>query len=238
MSTTQAVASIPLHKFGLLEYSSALKWQQRRVESVRTGRLPECLALLEHPPIYTMGSRGGRKHLLASSRVLATRGTRVMDVDRGGDITFHGPGQLVAYPIMNLRTRRIPPTDYVRSLEATLIGTLDTFGIRGSRMNGKPGVWVAGAKIAALGVRIQRGVASHGIALNVTTDLSWFEAIVPCGMPDTSTTSMHEVLSDLPCMTEVEDTFAASFSKVFEMELSEASTPSQLIAQPVYSNGN
>ena len=237
MNAEKSTDSILLHRFGLIEYLTAFDWQRRRAESVRAGRSPECLALLEHPPVYTMGARGGRKNLLAPSELLEARGARIVDVDRGGDITFHGPGQLIAYPILNLRERRIPPTDYVRSLESTLIRTLDTFGIAGGRMKGKPGIWVGGAKIAALGVRIQRGVTSHGIALNVTTDLNWFEAIVPCGLPDATVISISSLAGVAPSMQKVEDAFAAAFSELFQVDLAEVAEHSESTVQAGVGNG-
>ena len=237
MNVDKSTDSIPLHRFGLIEYPTAFDWQRRRAGSVREGRSPECLALLEHPPVYTMGARGGRKNLLAPSELLEARGARVVDVDRGGDITFHGPGQLIAYPILNLRERRIPPTDYVRSLESTLIKTLGAFGIAGGRMKGKPGIWVGGAKIAALGVRIQRGVTSHGIALNVTTDLTWFDAIVPCGLPDAPVISMSSLIGNPPAMREVEDAFTAAFSELFQVDLVEVAEHSDSFVHAGVGNG-
>ncbi len=238
MNAEGPTASILLHRFGLIEYEAAIDWQRRSAESVREGRSPERLALLEHPPIYTMGARGGRRNLLAPAELLEARGARVVDADRGGDITFHGPGQLVAYPILNLRARRIPPTNYVRSLESTLIMALDTIGIGGGRAAGKPGIWVGGAKVAALGVRVQRGVTSHGVALNVTTDLSWFEAIVPCGVPDAPATSIAELVGNPPTMREVEDAFALAFSKVFDAILTEAPDHSESPVQTGFVLGN
>ena len=237
MNADEYTHSIPLHRFGLIEYLTAFDWQRCRAGSVREGRSSECLALLEHPPVYTMGARGGRKNLLAPSELLEARGARVVDVDRGGDITFHGPGQLIAYPILNIRKRRIPPTDYVRSLESTLITTLDSFGIDGRRVKGKPGIWVGGAKIAAVGVRIQRGVTSHGIALNVTTDLSWFEAIVPCGLPDAPVVSMGSLTGVALAMREVEDAFTAAFSKQFNIDLVEVAHHAESLVQAGVGNG-
>lgn len=237
MNADEYTHSIPLHRFGLIEYLTAFDWQRHRAGSVREGRSSECLALLEHPPVYTMGARGGRKNLLAPSKLLEARGARIVDVDRGGDITFHGPGQLIAYPILNIRERRIPPTDYVRSLESTLITTLDSFGIDSRRVKGKPGIWVGGAKIAAVGVRIQRGVTSHGIALNVTTDLSWFEAIVPCGLPDAPVVSISSLTGVAPAMPEVEDAFTVAFSEHFQVDLVEAAHHAESPVQTGVGNG-
>jgi lipoate-protein ligase B len=159
-----------------------------------------------------------REHLLVPADMLGQRGAEVMETNRGGDITFHGPGQLVGYPILDLRRRDLGPTEYVRLLEATLIATLDRFGIEAWRSPGRPGVWTSGGKIAAIGVRIERGISMHGFALNIDIDLSWFEAIVPCGLAEASVTSMAAVLDRAPrppieTVTEVlTDEFASTFA--------------------------
>ncbi len=196
------------------------------------------LALLEHHPVYTVGARGGRQNLLAVPGTLEARGAQIVDVDRGGDITFHGPGQLVAYPIVDLRARGIGPTDYVRGLERALLVALDEFGIAGALIRGKPGIWVDGAKIAALGVRVQRGVTSHGVALNVTTDLTWFEAIVPCGLAGSSITSIESISDGAPDMSVVEDAFAKAFSRVFEVALTPDPEPAGVTSLEGSPNGN
>jgi lipoyl(octanoyl) transferase len=141
----------------------------------------------------------------------------VVETDRGGDVTFHGPGQLVAYPILDLHARGLGPADYVRTLEACVIETLTRFGIAAERVAGRPGVWVDGgtAKLAAIGVRIRDGVSMHGVALNVSTDLEWFDAIVPCGIADATVTSMARVIGTAPAHEAVEDVFIEVFTRHF-----------------------
>lgn len=182
-----------IYRLGLVEYEEAWQEQRRLVEACREdGRAR--LLLLEHPPTYTLGARGREEHLLLSEGALAELGAVVHRVDRGGDITFHGPGQLVGYPILDLRRWHQGPVWYVRSLETMLIEALSAFGIAARRAPGRPGVWVGDAKIAAIGVRVSRGITNHGFALNVKPDLSYFSHIVPCGLPDAAVTSMAEVL--------------------------------------------
>lgn len=210
---------------GVVAYDTGLAWQQARASALRLGPASEALALLEHEPVFTFGMRVRREHMLVSPEVLAARGAEVAETDRGGDVTFHGPGQLVAYPILDLRARGLGPASYVRMLEACLIRTLARFGIEAERVVGRPGVWVesdgALAKIAAVGVRVRDGVSTHGVALNVSTDLEWFEAIVPCGIADARVTSMHRVLGEAPTMHAVTDEFARVFASMFEVELVE-----------------
>ena len=171
--------SVLLHRPGRLDYDVALRWQREMAAALHDDDGHEALAILQHPPVYTLGCRARREHLLVDAAELAARGAAVVQVSRGGDVTFHGPGQLVAYPILDLRRRQLGAADYVRSLEETVIATLARFGVRGERVVGRPGVWVGGAKLAAVGVRVQRGITSHGLALNVSTDLSWFDANRP-----------------------------------------------------------
>jgi lipoate-protein ligase B len=203
---------------GLVDYQQAWALQQRLVEQLRAGGEPH-LVLLEHPPTYTLGPRGRAEHLLADEARLAALGASVHRVDRGGDVTYHGPGQLVGYPILDLRAWGQGPLWYVRSLEATLIETLARFGIAGARVPKRPGVWVGDAKVAAIGVRVSRGVTSHGFALNVDLDLSYFSHIVPCGLPDARVTSMAELLGRPPAMGDVIDAAVQAFADVFEIEL-------------------
>jgi lipoate-protein ligase B len=198
---------VNLERLGRIDYLDALAWQHEAAEALRAQRGPERLALLEHPPVYTVGARGGREHVLVEADVLASRGARVLDVDRGGDVTFHGPGQLVVYPILDLRARRMHAGDYVRALEECAITSLARFSVEAGRETGRPGVWVPTAegmaKIAAVGVRIDRGITRHGLALNVNVDLEWFEAIVPCGLEGARVTSMAELLEVAPSVEAV-----------------------------------
>jgi lipoate-protein ligase B len=203
---------------GRVAYQEAWDEQRRLAEACREdgeGRL----LLLEHPPTYTFGVRGRQEHLLLNEDALASLGASVHRIDRGGDVTFHGPGQLVGYPILDLRRWRQGPLWYVRSLEAVLIEALAAFGITGRRVPGRPGVFAGEAKIAAIGVRVSRGITSHGFALNVDPDLRYFSYIIPCGLPDVRVTSMAEQLGRAPAMDGVIDAVIAAFADVFEIEL-------------------
>jgi lipoate-protein ligase B len=216
-------------RLGLVEYQAAWDMQHRLVEECRSGGAAHLL-LLEHPPTYTLGARGKVEHLLADEASLAQIGAAVHRIDRGGDVTFHGPGQLVGYPILDLSHWGQGPLWYVRSLEAVLIDALSAFGIAGGRHPGRPGVWIGDAKIASIGVHVSRGITSHGFALNVDPDLSYFSHIVPCGLAGVTMTSMalcHSERSEesdpsrrpTPNMEQVMDAVVRSFANVFELEM-------------------
>jgi lipoyl(octanoyl) transferase len=198
-------------------YAEALALQQALVEDRRAGRVGDVLLLLEHPHVITVGVRGdaGRSHLLAPPDVLAARGIEVHDTGRGGDITYHGPGQLVGYPILDLRPDRCDVHRYVRDLEDVLIRTASDFGIDAERIAGLTGVWVGDRKLAAIGVRISRWITSHGFALNVSTDLDYFRLIVPCGIADRGVTSLAALLHRPVGRGEVEARLADRFRQVF-----------------------
>ena len=228
---------VRLLRAGHVEYRAAAQWQRDTAASVRSGG-EEAVALLQHPPVYTLGRRGGREHVLRSAEELAARGAELVESDRGGDVTFHGPGQLVGYPILDLRRWSQGPLWYVRSLEAMLIDALSAFDIKAVRVPGRTGVWVGEAKIAAIGVRVSRGVTSHGFALNVDPDLDYFSKIIPCGLPDAAVTSMAEMLQtggrgdaptrlrtpaqQTPKMGAVMDAVVAAFARAFPVECSAA----------------
>jgi lipoate-protein ligase B len=205
---------------GTVVYERALAMQHRAADALRDGG-GETFILLEHPPVYTLGVRGRSEHVLASESALRARGADVVRTDRGGDVTFHGPGQIVGYPILDLRRRGIGPATYVRMLEHVLIETLAQFNISATRVAGRPGVWTRGAKVAAIGVRVSRGVTTHGFALNVNTDLSYFNDIIPCGIADASVTSMQRELGAPQEMRAVERSLVEAFSDVFEADLIE-----------------
>jgi lipoyl(octanoyl) transferase len=218
--------TVALHRADGVDYSAALDWQRTTAEAVRSARESECaprseaLALIEHQPVYTLGARATDSNVLEPRAALAARGAEVLSVDRGGDVTFHGPGQLVAYPILDLHDRGIRPGDYVRLLEQTVIDTLAVFDLDGERVRGRPGVWVAGAKVAAIGVRVSRGVSTHGLALNVSTDLDWFDAIVPCGIVDAEVSSMMRLLGSVaPTFEAVVGSYRTAFEALFESQL-------------------
>ncbi|MDQ3328567.1 MAG: lipoyl(octanoyl) transferase LipB, partial [Chloroflexota bacterium] len=177
---------------------------------------PETLLLLEHPHTYTLGRRGGREHLLVTPTDLARRGADVIETDRGGDITYHGPGQIVGYPLLNLRRRTGGDVHrYLRAVEEVLIGVLAAYGITGERERAYTGVWCGGAKVAAIGVRISRGITMHGFALNVNTDLSYFDHIVPCGIHNRAVSSLAKLLGEQIPMNEVTGEIERRFEAVF-----------------------
>jgi lipoyl(octanoyl) transferase len=217
----RADARSVLERFGRIPYVEADAWQRVAADSVHLGGA-ERLAVLEHPPVITLGARADRAHVLASNAALDARGVSVVDTDRGGDVTFHGPGQLVAYPILDLRARGLRAADYVRALERVAIETIEPFGIEATRRAGTPGTWVGDRKIAALGVRIDRGVSRHGLALNVDVDLGWFDLIVPCGLETTGVTSMAAELGParVPSTDAVIEAFVQAFERVFDSEVS------------------
>jgi lipoyl(octanoyl) transferase len=216
---------LDLHRLGLVAYGDALDLQRRLVEQRRADQIPDTLLLVEHPPVLTLGVRGdgGRSHILATPEALASRGIEVCETGRGGDITYHGPGQIVGYPIVNLKPDRCDVHRYVRDLEEVLIRVAADYRIDARRIEGLTGVWVGEEKLAAIGVRISRWVTSHGFALNHRTDLSHFGLIVPCGIADRGVTS----LAELGCSAEraeVEDRIAHHFAEVFQRQLSNKSS--------------
>ena len=210
-----------VRRLGLVDYQAGLELQRELVEQRKRGEIDDQLLLLEHPDVITLGvkTRNDRSHILESAESLAERGVAVFETGRGGDVTYHGPGQLVGYPIIDLKPDRCDVHRYVRDLEEVLIRAVATFGITAGRVEGLTGIWVgpAGreAKLAAIGVRISRWVTSHGFALNVNTDLSRFGLIVPCGITDRGVTSMARLLGRTAPMDEVADAVINAFSSVF-----------------------
>jgi lipoate-protein ligase B len=180
-------------------------WErQRELAAARArGEIGDLLLLLEHPHVFTNGRRGDRAHLLADEAELARLGAVYLEVDRGGDITYHGPGQLVGYGIIHLEERRLGVREYVRGLERALIQTAAAFGVLASAVPGYTGVWVGNEKIVSIGVRVARGVAYHGFALNVDPDLSYFSRIIPCGIPDRGVTSLARLIGKPLTIDEV-----------------------------------
>ncbi len=217
--------TVHLSRLGLCPYDAAMRWQAASVAALRSGGGGERLALLEHRPVFTLGRRARYEHLLANAPARRLRDAGVVETDRGGDVTFHGPGQLVAYPVLDLRDRGLGPVDYVRALEETLIETLARLDVRGERSAGRPGVWAGGEKLACVGVRVRGGVSSHGVALNLTTDLSWFDAIVPCGLEGVRMTSVERVLGRAPNVSAAEEAFIEAFAIVFGSEVAAAERP-------------
>jgi len=202
-----------------VDYGIALAWQHSTVDALRAGEPAEAVALIEHPPVYTMGARGGRATVRGDVEGLPAP---LVDADRGGDITWHGPRQLVAYPILNLRARGLGAGDYLARLEGMLLDTLAAFGIAGGLVEGRRGIWVGNDKVAAIGIRIQGGISMHGIALNVAPDLEWFAPIVPCGLKDAGVTSMARVLGAAPAVDEVASAMRGAFERRFDCTLVDA----------------
>lgn len=208
--------AIPL---GVLDYQAAHDLQRRLHAQVVAGELPDLLLLLEHPHVYTLGRRGKQSDVLASSDMLKLLNAETHITDRGGETTYHGPGQLVGYPIVNLRRWGGGVRDYVETLERTLVVALAEYGIH-AHTEGKPtGVWVDDAKIAAIGVRVSRHVTMHGVALNVSPDLSYFDHIVPCGMPGVQVTSMARELERKVAVFDVIPVAARVFGEEFGMRM-------------------
>jgi lipoyl(octanoyl) transferase len=214
---TEARRTIDIRRLGVVPYGDALALQRSLVEQRRAGTVGDTLLLLEHPHVVTLGVRGdgGRSHLLASPETLAARGVELHEGGRGGDITYHGPGQLVGYPIVDLKPDRCDVHRYVRDLEEVLIRTASDYGIEATRVEGLTGVWVGDEKLAAIGVRIARWITSHGFALNITADLDYFKLIVPCGIADRGVTSLSRLLGRRIDTAEVAGRVTSHFANVF-----------------------
>ena len=223
---------ISVLQLGTIDYATGLKLQQRLVELRKEGRIGDVLILLEHAPVITLGRNAKEKNILASPETLVARGIEVFETNRGGDVTFHGPGQIVGYPIFDLRGFALPDgkrktlgaVDYVRRLEEVLIRTCADFGIPTKRVTGLTGVWTEvetgdEAKIAAIGVHISHFVTSHGFALNINTDLSYFDLIVPCGITEKPVTSMAKELRKEADATEVYKSISRNFGTVFQSQM-------------------
>ncbi len=260
---------ISVLQLGAIDYAAGLRLQERLVELRKESRIGDVLLLLEHAPVITLGRNASRKNIVASSELLAHRGVEVFECDRGGDVTFHGPGQLVAYPIFDLRGIATPDgkrktlgaIEYVRRLEEVLIRTCADFGIPAARICGLTGVWTnpqtmssraqqgdslanrpaesrdllspQQAKIAAIGVHISRAVTSHGFALNVNTDLDYFNLIIPCGIATKPVTSMARELNRKLSLQDVAHSISRNFGILFESQMLWLESLDTLLGQPV-----
>jgi len=202
---------------GVLGYAEALVLQQDLADKRKRGLIPDQFLIVEHPHVITQGRNGHAANLLASDEILRRAGIAFHATDRGGDITYHGPGQIVGYPIVDLREWKRDVVAYVRAIEQVIVDSLGEFGIEAGRIDGCTGVWVSGKKVAAIGVHISRWVTSHGFALNHTTDLSYFQYIVPCGLTK-PVTSMRD-LGSTASRAEVTAALARNFAKQFRVEL-------------------
>ena len=212
---------------GLTGYAEACEWQRRLVAARKAGAVPDVLLLCEHPHVITLGRNGKREHLLGSDHLLRQMNVEFHATDRGGDITYHGPGQLVGYPILDLGAIRRDVAWYVRGLEEAMIGATAEFGIAARRVPGLTGVWVessggAPEKLGAIGVHLSRWVTSHGFAYNVATDLRYFDLIVPCGIRDKKATSLERLLGRAVSREEAAEKIARRFGEVFGLEIRSA----------------
>jgi lipoyl(octanoyl) transferase len=201
-----------------MPYGEALALQQQLVEQRRAGTIPDQFLLLQHPAVITLGvkARSSRANVLATRQALEAAGVELHETGRGGDVTYHGPGQLVGYPILDLRPDRCDVHRYVRDIEEVMIRIAASFGVTAGRVNGLTGVWAGNEKLGAIGVRIARWITSHGFAFNVTTDLAHFGLIVPCGIADRGVTSLERLLGRPVEMSRVEEAAVEAFSDVFE----------------------
>ncbi len=206
-------------------------WElQKSLAALVASGSGDFLLLLEHPPTYTLGLRGSEDNMLVSRESLVREGSAVIDVDRGGDITFHGPGQLVGYPVLNLARLGGGIRKYLRSLEETLILALESFGVEGNRVDGYTGVWVKGEKIAAIGVKVTaKRITQHGFALNVNTDINYFSRIVPCGIKDRGVTTLARQISREIPLAEISGVVAGAFGTIFGKDMIKIS-PDEVLA--------
>ena len=207
---------LTVQRLGLFPYGDSLELQARLVAERRAGSIPDQLLLLQHPHVITLGTSSHSDHVLLDEAERRLLGIELFETGRGGDVTYHGPGQLVGYPILDLKPDRQDLHRYVRDLEHVLIEALAAFGIEATRREGLTGAWVRDEKVAAIGVRVSSGwITSHGFALNVGTDLGFFDAIVPCGIREYGVTSMERVIGGGVAMRDVEDRIVAAFGQVF-----------------------
>jgi lipoyl(octanoyl) transferase len=201
---------------GLMPYAPACKLQRELVEARKANAIPDVLLFCEHPHVITLGRNGKREHLRANDRLRAKMNVELHSTDRGGDITYHGPGQIVGYPILDLHNYFLDIHRYLRSIEDVIIRTLETFGIAAEREKEMTGVWVRGEKIAAIGVKVSRWVTMHGFAININTDLTKFGRIIPCGIFHKGVTSAQQVLGKEVPLGSVQSVLVNSFADVFQ----------------------
>jgi lipoyl(octanoyl) transferase len=218
---------LEVRRLGVVPYATAAAMQRELVEERRADRVPDLLLLVEHPHVITLGVKtdAARSHLVATPELLAERNVELHESGRGGDITYHGPGQLVGYPIVDLKPDRCDVHRYVRDLEEVMIRAAADFGVAAQRVTGLTGAWVGADKLGAIGVRISRWITSHGFAFNVNTDLDYFRLIVPCGITSGGVTSLARLTGRPVEMAAAEDAIVASFCSVFEREVVSTSAP-------------
>jgi lipoyl(octanoyl) transferase len=218
--------SFEVRRLGLVPYAEALELQKQFVEQRKAGAIPDQLLLLQHPHVITLGvkTRSARANVLATPEGLADSGVELYETGRGGDVTYHGPGQLVGYPILDLKPDRCDVHRYVRDLEEVMIRAAASFGVTAARVKGLTGIWVGDEKLGAIGVRISRWITSHGFAFNVSTDLSKFGLIVPCGIAGKGVTSLDRLVGRQVEMVEVEDAVVRAFGQVFDANVIASNT--------------
>jgi lipoyl(octanoyl) transferase len=209
---------LEVRRLGIVSYGDALAIQRALVEDRRADRVPDLLLLLQHPPVITLGVKGdgGRSNVVATSQRLEQLGIEIHETGRGGDVTYHGPGQIVGYPILDLRPDRCDVHRYVRDVEEVMIRVCADYGLSAGRIAGLTGTWIGAEKIGAIGIRISRWITSHGFALNVSTDLDHFRLIVPCGIGDRGVTSLERATGRRVTISEAEDAVVRHFSAVFD----------------------
>jgi lipoyl(octanoyl) transferase len=211
------VRPLEVRRLGVVPYAQGVELQRTLVEERRSGQVPDLLLLVEHPHVITLGARrdASKAHLVATPEILEARRVELHESGRGGDITYHGPGQLVGYPILDLKPDRCDVHRYVRDLEEVMIRAAADFGVRAGRVEGLTGAWVGPDKLGAIGVRISRWITSHGFAFNVTTDLSYFDLIVPCGISSGGVTSLERAVGRPVSMGDAEAAIVDRFAQVF-----------------------
>jgi lipoate-protein ligase B len=240
MNYLQPLKDILVCDLGLTRYGDAWKLQREFFRLRTRGQIPDLLLQTEHAHVYTIGKSGSDNHLLVPRSEVDAEGAEVFHTDRGGDITYHGPGQLVVYPILDLQNFYLDVHRYLRDLEEVVILTLEEYGIAGERDPQYTGVWVGGKKLAAIGIRVSRWITMHGVAINVNSDLSYFNRIIPCGIADRGVTSVEALLSRLVGLNEFSRLFVGAFGKVFGVspvfvpisELIDSSWRSQIRKEP------
>lgn len=217
-----------VRRLGVVPYGEALALQRALVEERRADRIPDVLLLLQHPPVITLGIKpdASRANIVATPERLAALGIEVHETGRGGDVTYHGPGQIVGYPILDLKPDRCDVHRYVRDLEEVMIRACADYGVKAGRIGGLTGVWAGAEKVGAIGVRISRWITSHGFAFNVATNLDHFRLIVPCGIADRGVTSLERAAGRRLAVGDVEDALARHFADVFERRPGLRRTPS------------
>ena len=229
------VRALEIRRLGVVRYRDGLVLQRALVEEHRAGYVPDLLLLLQHPPVITLGVKGdgGRSHIVADASRLAQLGIEVSDTGRGGDVTYHGPGQMVGYPIIDLRPDRCDVHRYVRDLEEVMIRICADYRVTARRIDGLTGAWIGEDKIGAIGVRISRWITSHGFAFNVSTNLDHFSLIVPCGISNQGVTSLQRVAGRDISIGEVENAAVRSFCDVFERETNQTGLRDGVAPAPV-----